>query len=279
MKKELNKTERDIILNKATEPPFSGKYYKHNQKGIYICRNCGAGLYLAEHKFDSSCGWPAFDDEIKGAVKRTPDADGHRTEITCSSCGGHLGHVFEGEALTDKNIRHCVNSVSMDFVPDENLETAVFAGGCFWGVEYLMKKTPGVLYTQVGYTGGRTQNPTYKEVCSKTTGHIEALKIVFDKTVTGFETLAKLFFEIHDFTQTDGQGPDLGEQYLSRIFYTCDAQKETAQKLIKILEGKGYSVATRLVPLVVFWPAEDYHQDYYNVKGATPYCHKYTKRF
>jgi len=114
---KLTDFERYVILEKGTEPPFSGKYEEFHEEGTYICKRCGTPLYRSSDKFDSGCGWPSFDDEIKDAVKRTPDADGRRTEITCAKCGAHLGHVFIGEEFTNKNTRHCVNSVSMDFIP------------------------------------------------------------------------------------------------------------------------------------------------------------------
>lgn len=286
--KKLNAQEEQIILHKGTEAPFSGKFYKHHADGSYVCRQCGAPLYRSEDKFDSGCGWPSFDQEIPGAVKRTPDADGLRTEITCARCGGHLGHVFEGEGLTPKNTRHCVNSVSLDFVPagpneavpaKPQEETAVFAGGCFWGVEHLMKTAPGVTGVQSGYTGGSVPNPTYEQVSSGQTGHLEAVLVTFDPSKTNYETLAKLFFEIHDPTQQDGQGPDVGAQYRSAVFYADDKQKQTALKLIKQLENKGYKIATKILPRQTFWPAEEYHQNYYERKGTQPYCHARVKRF
>ena len=162
---------------------------------------------------------------------------------------------------------------------NSNTETAIFAGGCFWGVEHLMKTISGTISIEVGYIGGRTVNPSYQEVCTQTTGHAEAVRIIFNPGIVSFETLAKLFFEIHDPTQIGGQGPDIGDQYRSEIFYTTPQQKEVAEKLIKILEDRGYSIATKLTEATEFYTAEDYHQDYYNKKGSKPYCHIYTKRF
>ncbi|MBQ4279592.1 MAG: bifunctional methionine sulfoxide reductase B/A protein [Rikenellaceae bacterium] len=284
MKKALNAEERRVILGKGTEAPFTGQYYKTKEKGTYVCRQCGAPLYRSDDKFDSGCGWPSFDDEIPGAVKRLPDADGRRTEIVCAQCGGHLGHVFEGEGFTPKNTRHCVNSVSMEFVPADEAktartDTAIFAGGCFWGVEHLMQQAPGVLTVESGYTGGRTAHPTYEQVCSHTTGHAEAVRVTFDPSKTDYETLARLFFEIHDPTQADGQGPDIGDQYRSEVFYNSPEQKAAAEKLIARLKAKGYRVVTKVTPATAFWPAEPYHQDYYERKGSQPYCHRRVKRF
>jgi len=279
---DLTTEEERVIIHKGTEPPFSGKYYQHRETGTYHCRNCNAPLFKSGDKFDSNCGWPSFDDALPGAVKQTLDADGQRTEITCAACGGHLGHVFFGEKLTDKNMRHCVNSLSLNFVsPDTPVAeaTAYFAGGCFWGMEYYLNKAEGVIATQVGYMGGTTDNPTYDDICAGRTGHAEAIAVVFDPTVMSYDKLARLFFEIHDPTQVGRQGPDVGNQYRSVIFYADEHQKQTAVELIEILKAKGFAVATELAPADKFWLAEDYHQDYYDQTGKTPYCHGYQKRF
>lgn len=279
---ELTAEEMRIIIDKGTEPPFSGEYWDHKEDGTYACKRCGVPLYRSADKFDSHCGWPSFDDEIPGAVKRVPDADGVRTEITCAKCGAHLGHVFQGEGFTEKNVRHCVNSMSLDFVA-EQLEPAVqkayFAGGCFWGVEHYLQQIEGVISTQVGYMGGRTENPSYRDVCDGNSGHAEAVEVVFDANKTSYEDIAKMFFEIHDPTQIDRQGPDIGEQYRSAVFYVDDEQKRTVEKLIEILESKGYRVATELSRADAFWKAEEYHQDYYSKTGKQPYCHIRTERF
>lgn len=281
---ELTLAEERVIVHKGTERPFTGEYVNHKEDGTYTCKRCDAPLYKSNDKFDSHCGWPSFDDEIDGAVKRVPDADGMRTEIVCANCDGHLGHVFLGEGFTSKNTRHCVNSISLNFVPEgeetqDKMEKAIFAGGCFWGVEYYLEKHPGVLSVTSGYTGGHVKNPTYQDVLSKKSGHVEAVEVIYDPSKTSYEEVAKLFFEIHDPTQVDRQGPDIGEQYRSEVFYLNEEQKQITEKLIGQLEDKGFDVATKVTKASKFWPAEDYHQNYYVNKGSLPYCHGYTKRF
>ncbi len=285
--RELTPEEERVIVNKGTEMPFSGKYVDHFQSGAYHCKRCDAPLYRSTDKFKTSCGWPSFDDEIEGAVRRERDADGIRTEILCANCGAHLGHVFEGERLTDKNVRHCVNSISLVFKPDSDAASeqsngtrkAYFAGGCFWGVEHLFEQKEGVVSATSGYMGGSVEDPSYQQVVSGGTGHLESVEVEYDPEKVTYEELAKYFFEIHDPTQEGGQGPDIGPQYLSAVFYSTDEEKETAEKLIAILKEKGYDVVTDVRPAGEFWEAEEYHQDYYERKGSTPYCHAYRKRF
>jgi peptide methionine sulfoxide reductase msrA/msrB len=276
---KLTPEEEYVILHKGTEAPYSGKFNDHNGDGVYTCRQCNSPLYKSSSKFKSGCGWPSFDDEIENAVKRVPDADGRRVEIVCAKCGGHLGHVFEGEMFTPKNTRHCVNSLSIDFKESHEYPKAYFAAGCFWGVEYHFEKLDGVISAVSGYQGGDVENPTYEQVCAKNTGHLEVVEVAYDPKVVTYEELVKLFFEIHDPEQPNGQGPDIGPQYLSAIFTDSNEEKEVIQKLALELQNKGYNLATKLLPMAPFYKAEEYHQDYYQRRNQTPYCHTYTKRF
>lgn len=304
----LTPEERRVIEGKDTERPFSGRYWNHHEAGTYSCRRCGTPLFPSNAKFDSGTGWPSFDQALPGAVREVPDADGARTEIVCARCGGHLGHVFRGEGFTARQTRHCVNSLSLDFLPASDgaaatgptvapgatasagtcapepaastaTAQAFFAGGCFWGVEYWFEKMDGVLSAESGYMGGQVERPTYRQVCTGTTGHIETVRVVYDPSRVTYAALARRFFEIHDPTQVDRQGPDIGIQYRSVVFYADAAQREAAERLVAALAARGYEVATRLEPAATFWPAEDYHQDYYEHKGSEPYCHMPVDRF
>jgi peptide methionine sulfoxide reductase msrA/msrB len=285
--KNLTDKERNVIVNKGTERPGTGKYLNNKEEGVYTCKVCDTPLYKSDDKFDSHCGWPSFDDEIKGAIKHKTDRDGHRTEILCAKCDAHLGHVFKGEGMTAKNTRHCVNSISLNFKgkdakkekKDDGLKHAYFAGGCFWGVEYHLEAIKGVKDAISGFMGGHTKDPGYYDVIRKKTGHLETVEVIYDPKVVSYETLARAFFEIHDPTQKDGQGPDIGSQYLSAVFVKNNDEKKTIVKLIKILEKKGLKIATKVIDGDVFYKAEDYHQDHYEKKGSKPYCHAYVKRF
>ena len=281
MASPLTAEEQHVIIAQGTERPFTGKYWDHFESGTYVCRQCGAELYRSAGKFRSDCGWPSFDEELPGAVKRRRDADGSRTEILCSACDGHLGHVFEGERLTPKNVRHCVNSVSLVFRPETQITTqaAIFAGGCFWGVEHHFNQAEGVLSATSGYTGGKVADPTYEQICTGRTGHAEAVRVVFDPERTSYEQLARVFFEIHDPTQLNRQGPDRGTQYRSAVFYRNEQQKQIAEKLITQLRDNGYNVVTQVMPTSEFYPAEAYHQDYLEQHPGRPTCHVRVPRF
>lgn len=160
-----------------------------------------------------------------------------------------------------------------------DLKKAYYAGGCFWGVEHLFQAKAGVADAVSGYMGGELDDPTYQDVLTGRTGHLEAVEISYDPAVVSYEELTKFFFEIHDPTQANGQGPDIGPQYLSAVFFSSEEEKQTAETLIKILKDKGYAIVTRLIPAETFWKAEEYHQDYYVKKRQQPYCHFYQKKF
>ena len=276
----LTPEEAHVIEDKGTERPFTGEYTDHFAEGTYICRKCGTPLYRSKDKFDSHCGWPSFDDAIPGRVTQTMDADGRRTEITCTTCGGHLGHVFTGERETQKNVRHCVNSLSMKFVPevvDEPLtETIVMGGGCFWCVEAILRRLKGVIEAISGYSGGTVENPTYEQICSKKTGHIEVVQLMFDPSVISLTQILRVFFSAHNPTTMNRQGHDVGEQYASVIFTTTPEQEKIAHEVIDALNKEGIwsePIVTKVEPLKKFWPAEGYHQRYYEEGRAfKPYC-------
>jgi len=274
----LSPDAEKVIEECGTEPAFSGAYLSHHDNGTYTCARCDAPLFSSDAKFDSRSGWPSFDDTIEGAINEVRDLDGQRTEIRCARCGGHLGHVFRGEQFTGKDTRHCVNSVALSFEARPR-EQAFFAGGCFWGVEHFLEAIEGVSSVESGYMGGQVDKPTYRDVSSGKSGHAEVVRVNFDPSLVSFETLARTFFEIHDPTQRNRQGPDIGTQYRSAVFTANKKQATTSASLITQLKKKGYKVATEVIPASAFWPAEDVHQDYYVRTGKRPYCHGYTKRF
>lgn len=270
----LSAEEREVLLSAATEVPFAGKYWDFWEQGVYLCRQCGAALYSSAAKFRSDCGWPSFDAEIPDAVERRTDPDGLRTEIVCSNCKGHLGHIFEGEGYTPRNTRHCVNSLSVSFRPGER---ALFAGGCFWGVEDFFSSREGVFAATSGYAGGETENPTYQEVCAGDTGHAESVLVEYDPAVVSYRELAQNFFEIHDPTQLNYQGPDFGTQYRSAIFYFSEEQRQIAVRLADYLRELGKNVVTKIEPVTNFYPAEGYHQHFFSKHPARRQgsCHRH----
>ena len=273
---------QSVALQKATEHPFSGRFLQVSQPGTYLCRRCGLALWDTTQQFSSHCGWPSFEDRHTHAILEQTDPDGDRTEILCQRCHSHLGHVFKGEGFTSKNHRDCVNSVMLDFVPFLDMKDSreiIVAGGCFWGVEYWMQKQEGVLFTECGYIGGHIHFPSYEQVCSGTSGHYEAIRVIYNTEKSDLHRLYKLFFEIHDPTQHFGQGPDIGQQYQSAMFCYNDEQKQVAMQLMTQLNQLGVKVATKLYDVSTFWPAETYHQHYYDKHQKLPYCHRYTKRF
>ena len=275
----------DVLRKGQTERPFSGKLLVENRDGWYVCAACGLPLFKSDSKFDSHCGWPSFDHPAAYANVRTKvdtTMGMVRTEILCARCGSHLGHVFE-DGPTATGLRYCVNSLSLDFKPmpakpKMATDTAVFAAGCFWGVEKLFYETPGVISTTAGYTGGHVANPSYKQVCTGSTGHAEAVQVVFDPAHVSYHTLAKLFFLSHDPTTLNSQGPDHGEQYRSAVFFRSPEQeKEAVAVRDSLAAAKTWRgpVVTEFVKASDFWKAEDYHQKWFLTHQV--YCHRPAK--
>jgi len=271
---KLTPEEERVIVRKGTELPFIGKYYLHSAPGTYACRRCGAPLYRSEDKFHSACGWPSFDAEIPCAVRRVPDPDGRRVEIQCAKCGAHLRHVFEGERITQKNVRHCVNSISLTFIPaKQELSTIVLGGGCFWCTEAVFSRMKGVKKVTPGYAGGKTKDPTYEDVCTGKTGHAEVVEVEHDARLAPIEKLLDIFFATHDPTSLNRQGNDIGSQYRSAILYTADAQKKSVAAFIKKIQPHyDKPIVTEVKKLDKFYPAEEYHRRYYEKNPFHPYC-------
>jgi len=264
---ELTPEEKHILKDKGTETPFTGEYNEHFEAGIFMCRACDNPLYESNTKFNSGCGWPSFDDEIEGAITHYEDLSGGqvRTEICCKKCDGHLGHIFVGEQITEKDTRHCVNSLSIRFKAYSKMQRATFGAGCFWSVEKLFKATEGVYLASVGYMGGDTDMPTYKEVCSGTTNHAEVVDLYFSAEKVSYTTLLNLFWENHNPTTLNRQGFDNGTQYRSIIFYHNDQQlKEVEQSINEQQKNWENEIVTQIIDSSTFFRAEEYHQNYLN---------------
>ncbi len=281
-KVQLTPEQYTVARTQGTESAFCGVFHDNHKTGVYSCVGCGLPLFRSDTKFDSGTGWPSFFQPVaKENISNETDTSCGMTrdEVHCARCGTHLGHVFpDGPKPT--GLRDCMNSASMNFTETtpaalKQPQTVLFGAGCFWGVEEAFDKLKGVTKTSVGYSGGTLKNPTYEDVCTHTTGHAEVVQVTYDPAVISFEKLVEFFYEIHDPTTVNRQGPDVGDNYRSAIFFTTPEQETVAREVIAKLTKSGEwkkPIVTQVELAGPYYRAEEYHQKYAEKHGGG-FCH------
>jgi peptide methionine sulfoxide reductase msrA/msrB len=304
LRERLTPTQYKVTQHEGTEPPFDNEYWNNKEAGIYVDIVSGEPLFSSLDKYDSGTGWPSFTKPLEQdqiVTRKDRRLFMTRTEVKSKDGNSHLGHVFD-DGPGPEGLRYCMNSASMRFIPVDRLaqegygeylslfgqdegnamqdkkstEVATIAGGCFWGMEELIRQIPGVIDTTVGYTGGKVPNPSYERICRGDTGHAEAVEIVFDPEQVSYETLLEWFFRMHDPTTLNRQGHDTGTQYRSAIFYHSEAQREAAEKVKAMVDASGRwrsKVVTEIAPAQPFYAGEEYHQDYLQKHVGGYSCH------